>query len=182
MLFRSSPRSTDDIDDFSKYGEIRSWEFPGAHGVLWDPPTKSKPGVLWALGDGRLYGYTVEGSGWQTRLNRWRTEEFEHPGAQMGHDLQPDYTQPGNLLLTDSKGVYTYDVDKAKFTTISHRKRVKSIARHASGEYVWIVGSPSNHEMGTRVSMGSTPGNATDERGWDDAQFYKARIFSPAYE
>jgi hypothetical protein len=59
---------------------------------------------------------------------------------------------------------------------------VKSIARHPSGEFVWVVGSKDTGEMGTHVSFGTKLGAATDEQGWKDARFYKARIFSADYE
>lgn len=58
-----------------------------------------------------------------------------------------------------------------------------SLARHpTTKEYVLIVGSPDTGEMGTMVSIGKDLGTPTAERGWSDARFYKARIFSPAYE
>jgi hypothetical protein len=49
-------------------------------------------------------------------------------------------------------------------------------------EYVWVVGLADTGEMGTKVSMGKDLEAQIDEGGWSDARFYKARIFSPAYE
>jgi hypothetical protein len=104
----------------------------------------------------------------------------------MGHDLQPDYAKPGHLLLTDSKGVYRYDVNsnsKVISDPIWEKGRVKSIARHpTTEEYIWVVGSRDTEEMGTTVSIGKDLGTPTDERGWSDARFYKARIYTPDYE
>lgn len=175
------------IDDFDSYEKVNSWNFPGAHGILWDPRNKNdvSEGVLWVLGDGRLVGYKVKGSGQDTDLDVWREVFIDHPGARMGHDLQPDYTNSGHLLLTDSKGVYRYDVnnDTVIGNPIWEKGRVKSIARHpTTKEYIWVVGSPETGEMGTRVSMGKDLGTPTNERGWSDARFYKARIYSPDYE
>jgi hypothetical protein len=184
-----SPEDPDDIDDFRRYDKNNSWDFPGAHGILWDPRTKStqEDGVLWVLGDGKLVGYKVKGKGMDTDLDRWRTVEIRHHGHKMGHDLQPDYANKGRLLLTDSEGVYGYDVNADKLVIgedeeLWGKNRVKSIARHPSGEFVWVVGSKDTGEMGTHVSFGTELGAATDEIGWKDARFYKARIFSPEYE
>jgi hypothetical protein len=180
-----SPKNPDRIDDFGSYEKVNSWSFPGAHGILWDPRKKNEvsEGVLWVLGDGRLVGYKVKGSGQNTDLDVWREVAIDHPGARMGHDLQPDFTDSGHLLLTDSKGVYSYDVNNDKLIRRWAKERVKSIARHpTTKEYVWVVGSPDTGEMGTKVSIGKDLGEPTAERGWSDARFYKARIFSPAYE
>lgn len=183
-----APNDPDDIDDFDNYTKIGDPDFAGAHGVLWDPRKSSNvsDGVLWVLGDARLVGYKVSGRGADTRFDRWRTVTIDHDGDhKMGHDLQPDYTHKGRLLLTDSAGVYAYDVNSGD-TSISkslwQQGRVKSIARHPSGEYIWVVGSPDTDEMGTHVQMGTTLGTADDERGWADARFYKARVFSDRYE
>ncbi|EAU37824.1 predicted protein [Aspergillus terreus NIH2624] len=50
------------------------------------------------------------------------------------------------------------------------------------GEYIWIRGE--KNDMGQYVSFSSEkdPGTATDQRGWSDAEFYKARIYNPEYE
>ncbi len=174
------------IDDFDSYEKVNSWTFDGAHGILWDPwgSKEVSAGVLWVLGDGRLVGYKVKGSGRNTDLDVWREVSIDHSGAKMGHDLQPDYTNRGHLLLTDSKGVYRYDVNNDVISKpIWEKGRVKSIARHpTTKEYIWVVGSPDTGEMGTKVSIGKELGKPTAERGWPDARFYKARIFSPAYE
>jgi hypothetical protein len=104
------------IDDFDGYEKVNSWTFDGAHGILWDPQGTNEvsAGVLWVLGDGKLVGYKVKGSGQDTDLDVWREVVIDHPGHKMGHDLQPDYAEPGHLLLTDSEGVYRYDVSKDK--------------------------------------------------------------------
>ena len=189
VLHLYSPRDPDDIDNFSRYKKNNSWKFPGAHGILWDPRTRStqEDGVLWVLGDGELVGYRVKGKGMDTDLDRWRTVEIHHAGHKMGHDLQPDYAHKGRLLLTDSEGVYAYDVNEGnlvigKDEELWGKNRVKSISRHPAGEFVWVVGSKDTGEMGTRVSFGAELGAATHEMGWKDARFYKARIFSSAYE
>lgn len=150
---------------------------------LYSPVSK---GVLW--GARRRQARRIQGQGIRPERRPRRLGRSGHrpPGAKMGHDLQPDYTKRGHLLLTDSKGVYRYDVnsnDKVIGKPIWAKERVKSIARHpTTKEYVWIVGSPDTGEMGTKVSMGKDLEAPTDKRGWSDARFYKARIFSPAYE
>ena len=60
--------------------------------------------------------------------------------------------------------------------------RVKSIARHpVTEEYIWIVGSRDTEETGTTVSIGTDLGTPSTDRGWPDARFHKARIFSARY-
>jgi hypothetical protein len=117
-------------------------------------------GVLWVLGDGRLVGYKVKGSGQNTDLDVWREVVIDHPGARMGHDLQPDFTDSGHLLLTDSKGVYSYDVNNDKVVRKWAKERVKSIARHpTTKEYVWVVGSPDTVRWAQRTASARTWGN-----------------------
>lgn len=79
-----SPKNPDSIDDFDSYEKVNSWSFPGAHGILWDPRIKNEvsKGVLWVLGDGKLVGYKVKGSGQNTYLDVWREVVIDHPGAK----------------------------------------------------------------------------------------------------
>ncbi|MDR6508587.1 hypothetical protein [Arthrobacter oryzae] len=167
------------IDDFDNYEKVNSWTFDGAHGILWDPRGSNvvSAGMLWVLGDGKLVGYKVRGSGQDTERDVWREVVIDHPGHRMGHDLQPDYAMPGHLLLTDSEGVYRYDGSKDEVISESVQNRVKSIARHpTTGEYIWVVGSRETEEMGNKISIGKNLGAPTDERGRPNARFYKARI------
>ncbi|RRO20570.1 hypothetical protein EIL87_01420 [Saccharopolyspora rhizosphaerae] len=178
-----SPRNPDNIDDFDNYERVRSWTFAGAHGIHWCP--YGGRGLLWVLGDGKLVAYEVKGSGLNTDLDVYKTVPIKHAGPKMGHDLQPDYANPGHLLVTDSQGVYRFHVDDEEIGAPEEnwaKKRVKSIAHHPSGEYVYVVGSKETGEMGTHVSFADNEKlEVTDERGWSDARFYKARIFTPEY-
>ncbi|WEW57230.1 hypothetical protein PRK78_002692 [Emydomyces testavorans] len=173
------PTSTD-IDDYSKIKHAEDYPLKGAHGVLWDPNggTSVDDGILWALGDDFVYKYKVTGSLKDTRLKE--AGKYKLPKGGLGHDLQPDYTNKKTLLITDSYAAYAFDTTAGKFTILKEMRKLKSLARHPNGEYMWIEGAKD--ELGQYVSWGEKVGSQKDSRGWSDAKFYKARIYSPNYE
>lgn len=183
-LTQFSPDRPDHAGDIQKLVKVRSWGFRGAHGVLWDPRGKDgvSDGVLWVLGRGRLQGYKVKGSGSDTDLDKW----VEIDVQALGHDLQSDYHARADrrqLMLSDSKNVYRVDIGERRAVAIPKHAlaKVKSIARHGrSGEYVWVVAEEG--ELARYIRFGTTLGEATDKRGWSQAKFYKARIFTPDFE
>ena len=161
-------------------GYIRSYALQEAHGVLWDP----QYGLLWAIGRTEVRRYRVKGSYrhiWLEEVDA--THRIRIPGN--GHDLQPDYTDKHRLLLSDSNHVYTLDKQTRKVAPLpgplGSLHHVKSIVRHASGEYVWAgvpagskssFGGPDVHFYPPADSRSCGRGTVT----------YKARIAVNAYQ
>jgi hypothetical protein len=180
------PQDTDKpVDDF---GNIKTskykYDVPGAHGVLWDPQGSDdvSKGFLWVTARTYLIKYSVSGKGPDIKLNE--EEKIEFPGKGLGHDLMPDYTDPNVLLMTDTYGAYAYNTKTEKWTTLRKERKLKSIARHANGEYVWIKGDEGDLGQYVYVSKNIADTDNTDaERwGWKDARFYKAHIYTPDFE
>lgn len=59
--------------------------------------------------------------------------------------------------------------------------KLKSLVQGESGEYVWVRGA--KNEMGQYVSFSGKeePEVEEDKRRWGDVEFYKARVYDPAY-
>ncbi|KAK2746829.1 hypothetical protein FQN57_002871 [Myotisia sp. PD_48] len=175
------PSDPDDINDYSKLRKSHTYDMDGAHGVLWDPRGSDTvaDGRLWALGRRWLVKYKVVGKGLDTKLVQ-DGSKIEIHGKSLGHDLQPDYTNKDVLLVTDSDGAYAYNTKTNKWTVLQSAKKYKSLVRHPNGEYIWIIGD--KNELGQYVRFGSKPGKVDDQRGWEDAKFYKARVYSTPFE
>lgn len=155
----------------STLAKVQTVNLPGAHGVLWDPTKK----WLWAIGDKVLKAYTVTGTYRNTRL---KDTGKKVTLSGMGHDLQPDYSNSGKLLITDTYGVY--EVDKSALTKkqISETTRVKAYVRHSSGEDFWVRGDNKEpRPWGTpTINFSDSP-----HRTRSGAKFYKARWYTTAW-
>jgi hypothetical protein len=176
-----APSDPKDINDYKKLVQIKRISFPGAHGVLWDPNGGNgvERGYLWALGDKCLRKFSVSGRGTKTVV-REEGKPFMLPGKDLGHDLQPDYSNPDVLLLTDSDGAYEFNTKTNQWKELAKMRKLKSLVRTQRGEYIWVVGD--KNELGTHVEFGYEVGKARHREGWKDAKFYKARVYLPAYE
>ncbi|KUJ68514.1 hypothetical protein ACZ90_18170 [Streptomyces albus subsp. albus] len=161
-------------------GYIRSYPLQEAHGVLWDPLYE----LLWAIGRTEVRRYRVKGS--------YRRIRLEEVGAAHririrgnGHDLQPDYTDKHRLLLTDTNHVYALDKRTLKVeplpAPLGNRHHVKSIVRHASGEYVWagVPEGSDSHFGGPDVHFYPPADHRGCGRG---AVTYKTRIAVTGYQ
>ena len=172
-----------DINDYSKIKKSQfHYELDGAHGVLWDPNGSSSvsKGFLWAVGREYLYKYRVEGSGKSTRLVR-DEKKYRIPGGGLGHDLQPDFGNKNSLLVTDSYGAYAFNTKSNKWTTLKKMKKIKSLARHENGEYMWVTGNKD--ELGQYVEFAKSVGaKKSTKRGWSAARFYKARFYRTDFD
>ena len=179
------PQDPKDTDNFSKIKKSKyDYKVPGAHGVLWDPNGSTDPskGFLWVTAKGFLYKYRVSGTGPNIKLNLADSVELRANG--LGHDLQPDYTNKNVLLITDTHGAYSYNTKTKKRTTIRNQTKLKSIARHPNGEYIWVRGDKD--DLGQYVTISKdikdTSNKHATSRGWKDARFYKAHIYTPDFE
>lgn len=159
------------ITDPGTLAKVQTVDLPGAHGVLWDPGLK----VLWAIGDYVVRAYQVTGSYRETRLKD-TGKAVELPGG--GHDLQPDYTDPGKLVVTDTKAAYEVDTAALTAKVLRDETHIKAFVRHRSGEYLWV------RQEGVEPRPWSSPTVHFDsgDRTLADAQFYKARIVEAAFE
>ena len=160
------------ISDPSTLARVQTIAFKGAHGVLWDPLYK----YLWAVGDKVLKAYTVTGTYRDTRLN-YTGKSVALSG--LGHDLQPDYTNTGKLFVTDTYGIH--HVDKATLTQqqIITEGSVKAFVRHSSGEDVSVKAD----NAGARTWGSPTIRlSASPDRTRTGAEFYKARIYTTAFQ
>lgn len=174
------PADPDNINNYKKLKKGPTYQLSGAHGVLWDPNGSSDPskGFLWAANRKTIVRYKVKGNGTHTRLVR--RKKFTIPGKGLGHDLQPDFTDKNTLLVTDTYGAYAFNKSNNKWKRLKKQRKLKSLVRSASGEYVWVSGNKD--EMGQYVRFGGKLGDTVTKKGWGGARFYKARIFHPAFE
>jgi len=156
------------------------YSFSGAHGVLWDPTTD----LLWAVGQDELRGYKVEGHLRDTTLKQTRHVSIKKGDGNLGHDLQPDYTNPSRLLVTATHGAYTFDPEKGTVDELSDKKSLKSLVKHSSGEYVWVQSdNKGDHPWASSVvKFSETMGSAPAERGRKGLEIYKARLWTPDFE
>lgn len=164
------------VDNLGTLAKVQTVALPGAHGVLWDPTFK----LLWAVGDGVIRGYAVEGSNRGTRL-KWYGAKAGLGSGNLGHDLQPDYGNSNRMWVTATHGVYRFDTDGGIFRTTraSSETRVKSYVRHSSGEAVSIRAD----NTGARTWGSPTIRlSASPDRTRGGAEFYKARIWTPDYQ
>lgn len=178
---------TDGANNLDRIKRTYRYDLPKAHGVLWHGDN------LWAIGKDYLYKYDVVGKGENMQLRQVgkpidlpivKDEKTNKDRARNGHDLSASYKHDDILLVTHTAAAYTYNTTSGKFHDLEMGEKLKSLVQHSSGEYAWVRGSEDNHEMGqyVRFSDEKAPGKPTTKRGWEDAEFYKARIFDPAYE
>ncbi|MEV3854836.1 hypothetical protein AB0J38_10965 [Streptomyces sp. NPDC050095] len=156
------------------------------HGVLWDDQLN----LLWVIGGTALRTYQVTGSGRGTRLKKVGKEvDLKRgpdgrvwAGKHFGHDVQPDYSRPGSLVITDSNGVYRVDRNtrqKDNVHTASNRYAlVKSFVVHPSGQEMWTRDTNGDAlPWGAPTVFFSSGGDRTKKR----TQIYKARIVTTRF-
>jgi len=163
------------VGSLGSLAKVQTVDYPGAHGVLWDPTYE----LLWVVGKNRFSHYAVMGSKRNTRLKY--AAHFSLGSGNLGHDLQPDYTNHQKMLITSTKGVYELLTDGGSFRTrkISSESRVKSYVKHSSGEVVSI------HDDNTQPrdwANKTVRFSASPDRTRSGAQFYKARIWTTAFQ
>ncbi|MDJ1645282.1 hypothetical protein [Streptomyces pakalii] len=176
------------LADPSTLGRVATIPFEKAHGVLWDPANK----WLWAIGKNELRTYAVEGSLVRTRLRLVTSQplyEADRPEPDVGHDLMADYLHQHNLLMTATHGAYVFGAHPgsggARWARLSGEKKLKSLTRHAGGEFIWVHGEPQSPtdlwpHTNPYVYFGKSLDTSPVKRGWDTARIYKARLWTTA--
>ncbi|GLH96427.1 DUF6528 family protein [Phytohabitans aurantiacus] len=160
------------ISDPGTLAAVQTESLPGAHGVLWDPTYE----LLWAIGQDTLRGYAVEGTYRNTRIRHYGVTVGLGAG-NLGHDLQPDYSNNQRLLCTATDGVYEINTAGGTFSKvkISSETLVKSYVRHWDGEAISVRAD----DVGSRVWGSPTVRfSASPDQTRSGAEFYKARIWA----
>ncbi|MFC9687128.1 DUF6528 family protein [Kribbella sp. NPDC056951] len=163
------------VGNLGSLKQVQTVDYAGAHGVLWDPTFQ----LLWVIGKNRFSHYAVMGSGRNTRLKY--AAHFSLGSGNLGHDLQPDYTNKHKMLMTATKGVYELLTDGGTFRSrkISSETKVKSYVKHSSGEVVSIRGDGTQPRDWANKTVRFSQ---SADRARSGAQFYKARIWTTAFE
>lgn len=155
----------------STLAKVQTVNLAGAHGVLWDPNNK----LLWACGNKIVQAYSVTGTYRNIRL---KAHSKKVTLSGLGHDLQPDYSNTGRLLVSDTHGVYSINKSTLAKTTLHTTTRIKSYVKMKSGEYFYVRGD----NAGTRTWGSPTVVfSQSADRTRTNAEFYKARYYSTAY-
>jgi hypothetical protein len=167
------------ISELGTLAQVQEISLPGAHGVLWDPTYS----YLWAIAKGKLVPYGVTGTYRSTRLHASHGS-IDIGAANLGHDLQPDYTSKGTLLITHTTGVYAVTTSSRTLTKISGTHGVKAYLRHSSGERAWVHadGTEPRTWASDTVQFFTSAGAKSFTRTRAGAQFYKVRVWTPDYE
>lgn len=146
-------------------------DMPKPHAVLWDDENS----LLWVTGGTVIRTYKVTGANSTARLVKYGTDITF---AGNGHDLQPDYANPGKLTVTDSGRCYSLDKATRKLTIFSEENYVKSYVRHPSGEAMWTLDpTPSDAPWGGPTVYFSQ-GRTMTRPG---AEIYKSRIVTTRF-
>ncbi|HEY3507127.1 MAG TPA: DUF6528 family protein [Actinocatenispora sp.] len=164
------------VSHLGSLAKVQTVALPGAHGVLWDPTYK----LLWAIGTGVVKAYAVTGTHRSTRLT-YHGAHVSIGKGNLGHDLQPDYSNRNRMLCTATHGVYEISTAGGRFSAkrISKETRVKAYVRHPSGENVSVrADNKGRRTWGSpTVRLSKSP-----DRTRSGAEFYKVRIWSTRYE
>ncbi|MFI7499701.1 hypothetical protein ACIBVL_14625 [Streptomyces sp. NPDC049687] len=153
----------------------QTFGFHQAHGVLWDPRLER----MWIIGGSVLQAYRIVTTASSAKLV---ADPDRRVKVTRGHDIQPDYTDPGKLLFTDTNGVYRYDKATKRVTTLHTRRKVKSYVRHSSGEQMWTGAAESGGSaFGTKYVHFNVSGVTRPLQVGSGPIVYKARIDTPNY-
>ncbi len=159
------------VSDPSTLAKVQTVSLAGAHGVVWDPNNK----LLWAAGNKVVQAYTVTGTYRNVRL---KTSSKKVTLAGLGHDLQPDFSNSGRLLVSDSYGVYSINKSTLAKTTLHTTTRIKAYVKMSTGEYFYVRGdNAGSRDWGSPTVVFSQSADRTRS----GAEFYKARYYTTAY-
>ncbi|GAA2734934.1 DUF6528 family protein [Streptomyces nogalater] len=151
--------------------EVQTLEFTKAHAVLWDDQNK----LLWVTGGTVVRSYRVAGSMRDSRLVK-HGPDIKIAGN--GHDLQPDYSRPGTLLVADSRHVYSLNKTTRALTTVAALPHPKSYVRHANGQAMWTTDPNAEDSVWGGPTVHFSAGGDRTRPG---AQIYKARLYTTQF-
>ncbi|CAM3093822.1 DUF6528 family protein [Stackebrandtia soli] len=154
----------------STLAKVQTVTLAGAHGVLWDPTRK----LLWAIGDKVLRAYQVTGSYRNTRLKA-TSKKVTLKG--LGHDLQPDYSDKGKLLITDTYGAYEVNASTLAKKTVREGRLIKSYVRDSAGEGMWLQAKNNEPRPWSSDTVRWDSGSKVRSGG----HIYKARIVTTSF-
>ncbi|MFE7464196.1 DUF6528 family protein [Streptomyces sp. NPDC057499] len=157
--------------DLASLKEVQTLAFTKAHAVLWD----DENGFLWVTGGTIVRTYRVNGTMRNARLEKYGPDITI---AGNGHDIQPDYSRPGTLLVSDSHHVYWLDKTTRKITKTLSLAYPKSYVRHSSGQAMWTTDpDPDDSRWGGPTVRFSEGGDRTRP----GAEIYKARLYTTQF-
>ncbi|BAU88315.1 hypothetical protein SLA_7450 [Streptomyces laurentii] len=151
--------------------EVQTLDFTKAHAVLWD----DQNGLLWVTGGTVVRSYRVTGTMRAARLVKQGTDITI---AGNGHDLQPDYSRPGTLLVSDSHHVYSLDKKTRALSTLVKLSYPKSYVRHANGQSMWTTDPDMEDSLWGGPTVYFSAGGDRTRAG---AQIYKARLYTAQF-
>ncbi|BBC97670.1 hypothetical protein [Streptomyces griseofuscus] len=151
--------------------EVQTLAFTKAHAVLWD----DQNGLLWVTGGTVIRSYHVTGTMRDARLVK---QGADIAIAGNGHDIQPDYSRPGTLLVSDSHHVYSLDKKTRKVTTLVKMAYPKSYVRHANGQSMWTTDTNEDDSAWGGPTVHFSAGGDRTRAG---AQIYKARLYTTQF-
>ncbi|MEU6391081.1 hypothetical protein [Streptomyces sp. NPDC046939] len=153
--------------------KVQTIPFHQAHGLLWDPSLDR----MWAIGGSVLTAYRIVTTATSAKLVEDTARRIK---VTRGHDVQPDYSHPGRLLICETGGVYEVDKATMKKKLRHDRNLVKSYVEHKSGEQMWTGSVAGGNAFGTKYvhfNLGTTRPLQTP-----GAIVYKARIDTTLYQ
>jgi hypothetical protein len=159
-----------------------------AHAALWDPSIQR----LWTIGNVAggdttpiLTALEITGTAAAPKVHEDVSRRVTLPTAG-GHDVYGDPTDPGRLLVTTNSGAYVFDKATRTFSTAplgaAARSGVKAIGHEPSGLFAETRPDPAcTADTWCTSHVDFFDGTSTFSRTRTGAQFYKARVWAPAY-
>jgi hypothetical protein len=186
--------STDNrVDVFAPENPIsnQSFDFPNAHGVLWDPEYN----VLWLVGTDLLAAYTMRGTAEDPSFIPVGGMEYRTPKSAM-HDLAPVYGDPTALFVTCAAGIMKFNKETETFGFSYRGGHLGKEQDYAPGTgnfedgvfvYTTIKDGQTVHQIWNTnevrgyIPLGDVRGKSFVRKAPNDA-YYKVRVLNFDYQ